>query len=1324
MMMTKFLFFQFGLVLCLFLTYLAMSHFNISTLNLNGARDVKKRANLFELIKLKRFNVMMVQETHSDTLNETEWRREWEGEVILSHLSRTSGGVALLFSKDFIPKSYALEEIIKGRLMVVRAKYELFTMVFINAYAPNVGPARVMFLNELNTILNQCGPEDYLFLGGDFNCTENDQLDRNHIEPHIASKRAMKQLVETHHLIDIWREIHGKHRQYTWVQNREKILSMARLDRFYCFKHNFNIFKECRILPVGFSDHSLVSCSVFISNVKPKSAYWHFNTALLLDAHFRETFIFFWENFRMRKDDFASLKQWWDHGKVEIKQLCQQYTFNVSHNIAKSMRDLETEIVELQISADSTGNPGCIEDLKLKKTVLADLLGSKAQGALVRSRFQSAAMMDSPSKFFFSLERKNGQSRFIHALRSTTGQLLTETSEIRQRAVGFYSELYHSDYTEDEESFDSFCSGLPRVSEEANKELEGPLTTDEMYEALQSMQVGKAPGIDGLQPEFYIAFWNEIREDILEVFNESLNDCFLPQSCRRAVLTLLPKKGDLQEIKNWRPVSLLCADYKLLSKVLANRLKKVMDEAIHQTQTYCVPGRSIVDNVSLIRDILEVSSSFGFSVGLLSLDQEKAFDRVEHRYLWKVLTRFGLSPGFIAKIMVMYENIESVLKFNGSLCTPFKVSRGIRQGCSMSGMLYALSIEPMLQNVRSFIEGLFLPGFNDKRFILSAYADDIIVIVKNQKDVTSLDSIVKTFGKISAAKVNWDKSEAIAVGSWPAGLPQLPGGLRWKRGGIKYLGVYLGDHQTVAKNWEGVEEKVEGRLAKWRWLLPNMSYRGRVLIINNLVASTLWHRLMCMEPPPALLQKVQSIILKFFWDNLHWVPQSVLYLPKEEGGQGLVHLRSRVTAFRLQFIQRYLTGGDEVVWKPVMSTILRGITGLGLDSSLFLTKCVSIRLNNLNPFYQGIFKAWTLFKWNRLEPAASLFWLLKEPLIYGARLDVQDDSRPGLTQRLISAGAVMLKHVVDVAGPGLNNVEAVASLLGLRSHRHTQDILDELLKRLSSEEHVMLQDYFNGTETPDEGDPFPELGLEIDQTGLVGPLLVCKGKNDSFTDLYMLKGKAMYKYCVKALNKKQLNVTKDTVWRETLQVQEDCKPVWRLLYKHPLNKRSGDLQWRILKGALAVNNFVSKMNPAVLLNCPFCPEFETIFHCYLKCKRLEALFEFLKTVFLNCGEEWSETKFIFGAGYKKENAKKWQLLNFVVGQAKLSIYKSRKNKIENVFGEQLLPMFKALIKARIRVDFGFYSLMSNVDAFMAEWCITDAICTVVEEKLIFNKVFL
>lgn len=113
-----------------------------------------------------------------------------------------------------------------------------------------------------------------------------------------------------------------------------------------------------------------------------------------------------------------------------------------------------------------------------------------------------------------------------------------------------------------------------------------------------------------------------------------------------------------------------------------------------------------------------------------------------------------------------------------------------------------------------------------------------------------------------------------------------------KKEGFNYLGVYLGDDLIVQKKKkrEGTVEKIKGRLDKWKYLIPKMSYRGWTLIINNLVASSLWHKISCIDPPMTLLAKIQSSLFDFYWDKLHWVPHRVLYLPKEEGGQALVHL--------------------------------------------------------------------------------------------------------------------------------------------------------------------------------------------------------------------------------------------------------------------------------------------------------------------------------------------------------------------------------------------------------------------------------------------------
>ncbi len=156
---------------------------------------------------------------------------------------------------------------------------------------------------------------------------------------------------------------------------------------------------------------------------------------------------------------------------------------------------------------------------------------------------------------------------------------------------------------------------------------------------------------------------------------------------------------------------------------------------------------------------------------------------------------------------------------------------------------------------------------------------------------------------------------------------------------------------------------------KWKWLLPNMSYRGRTLIVNNLVASSLWHRLPCVDPPPHFVSEVQAALVNFFWDKLHWVSQSILYLPREEGGQGLIHIQSRIAAFRLRFLQRFLVldGSTDCSWSAVSCMILRTLGGFGLDKMLFLMDPTKLDLSELPVFYRNLFKVWSLFRVQKTE---------------------------------------------------------------------------------------------------------------------------------------------------------------------------------------------------------------------------------------------------------------------------------------------------------------------------------------------------------------------
>ncbi len=539
-----------GMFVCVFwvFIYFYMAEVHIASLNVNGARDYRKRAELYEIIKQKKIDVTLIQETHSDVNNVNDWIKEWEGLSFFSHNTTLSGGVAILFAKTFNPISYQVEEFVKGRLLKVKAQVENYNFVFICVYVPNSTIERMCFLDALCSVLQNVSNDDYLFLGGDFNCTVSN-CDRNHIEPHMPSRKRLIQIINKHELSDVWRFFHEDKKQYTWAHARDNVLSLARLDRFYVFKHHAGIFKNCCIFPVGFSDHCMVQCSFILNSVKPKSAYWHFNLTLLDNKEFIRTFKLFWGDYRTKKASFQSLQKWWDFGKVQIKQYCQQYAQNSTKALNQSMKDLETDIIKIQELAESTKQQSYLKILSKRKNQLAELLGVKTQGALVRSRFVSLDQMDAPSKFFFSLERKNGQKRIIHALRSEEGILLSNPVAIRRRAIGFYEKLYRSELRSDDINESVFFKDLPKVSDEANAGISGALNLGELHKAVQSMESGRVPGIDGIPVDFYKCFWEEIGEDLLEVLNGSLDEGLLPLSCRRAVLTLLPKKGDLTDIK-------------------------------------------------------------------------------------------------------------------------------------------------------------------------------------------------------------------------------------------------------------------------------------------------------------------------------------------------------------------------------------------------------------------------------------------------------------------------------------------------------------------------------------------------------------------------------------------------------------------------------------------------------------------------------------------------------------------------------------------------------------------------------------------------------
>lgn len=196
----------------------------------------------------------------------------------------------------------------------------------------------------------------------------------------------------------------------------------------------------------------------------------------------------------------------------------------------------------------------------------------------------------------------------------------------------------------------------------------------------------------------------------------------------------------------------------------------------------------------------------------------------------------------------------------------------------------------------------------------------------------------------------------------------------------------------------------------------------------------------------------------------------------------------------------------------------------------------------------------------------------------------------------------------------------------------------------------------------------------------------------------------------------------DTPRRGHLNLTEAQRPEWRALYKPPLTRRAGDLQWRLLHGIVAVHSFVSVINPNVVDICAFCSQRETVFHCFLECSRLVSLFQFLVQVFALFGEVFSHQMFILGYRYNRKNRTKCQLFNFLLGQAKMSIYLSRRNKLESSSDVDAKIIFVRMIKVRLKTDFCFFKLTNSVEDFTDMWALKKVLCSVKNGDLVFGQI--
>ena len=276
---------------------------------------------------------------------------------------------------------------------------------------------------------------------------------------------------------------------------------------------------------------------------------------------------------------------------------------------------------------------------------------------------------------------------------------------------------------------------FPKLTKEKSKALDGGITENELFIALQSMENDKSPGNDGLTKEFYIAFCNEIKAPVLLAIEKTYLVKQLSASQKHAVIKLIEKKGrDKKYIQNWRPISLLNLDVKLIFKALAERLKNVLPEIIPPNQNAYAKNRYISEGGRLISDLLEMSKVLNKEGFLVTLDIEKAFDSVNHHFLIAILEKIGFGTEFIEWIKLLLNNQESCVINGGKTSKYFKLERGARQGDPISAYLFIIVLKVVFRIIK---EKSNIEGFEifQKKFIYTACADDTTFCYKSIRDL-------------------------------------------------------------------------------------------------------------------------------------------------------------------------------------------------------------------------------------------------------------------------------------------------------------------------------------------------------------------------------------------------------------------------------------------------------------------------------------------------------------------------------------------------------------------------------------------------------------